>query len=93
MDDESLNGLRAAGGQLLWNSADDENPSRPAYLYRATASTAGHVGPDLARFPSDSGRASLAGDRIVWGESFVPRDAVGRSWIIEGTVTSSFDPD
>ncbi|WP_285100606.1 SigE family RNA polymerase sigma factor [Promicromonospora sp. MEB111] len=85
--DNSVNGLRAAGGLLLWNSADDENPVGPAYLYRATPSTAGYDGPDLAQLPGDTERANLAGDRIVWGEGFVPRDAVGRAWIVEGAVT------
>ncbi|MFI2487191.1 SigE family RNA polymerase sigma factor [Promicromonospora kroppenstedtii] len=84
-DDESVNGLRASGGLLLWNSADDDDPEGPAYLYRATRTASGYDGPDVARFPSGSERASLAGDRLAWGEGF-RRDALGRAWIIEGAV-------
>ena len=89
--DESINGLRAAGGLLLWNSADDENPVGPAYLYRATPSASGYDGPDLAQFPGDTERADLAGDRIVWGEGFVPQTTFSRAWLVEGTVTPTLD--
>lgn len=84
--DQGITGLRAAGGLLLWNR---ESPAEQTYLYRAVPSASGYKGQDLARFPEDSGRASLAGDRIAWGEGFVPRDAVGRAWITEGVVAQT----
>ncbi|MFD2796889.1 SigE family RNA polymerase sigma factor [Promicromonospora vindobonensis] len=91
--DRGVNGLQAAGGLLLWNSADDENPAGPAYLYRATPSASGHDGPDLAQFPGDTERANLAGDRIAWGEGFVPQTTFSRAWLVEGTVTPTLDAD
>ncbi|MFD6443917.1 SigE family RNA polymerase sigma factor [Promicromonospora sp. NPDC060204] len=89
--DESINGLRASGSLLLWNSADGEDPKGPAYLYRALPAVSGYDGPDLARFVGDTERADLAGDRVVWGEGFVPQTAFARAWLIEGTVTPTLD--
>ncbi|MFI2487468.1 SigE family RNA polymerase sigma factor [Promicromonospora kroppenstedtii] len=75
--------LRASDGLLSWTSRDpvSENPADISYLYRATASSSGYDGPDLARFPGGSVTASLAGDRIAWLE-----DAVTRQWLVEGVV-------
>lgn len=89
--DASINGLRASGSLLLWNSAGDEDPRGPAYLYRATVATLGHDMPDLAQLVGDTERADLAGDRIVWGEGFVPQTTFSRAWLVEGTVAPTLD--
>jgi hypothetical protein len=75
--------LRASGSLVSWTSTDTtaEEPAVASYLYRATASASGYGGPDLARFPGEWVRASLAGDRTAWLES-----AGARQWLVEGAV-------
>lgn len=75
--------LRASGSLVSWTSTDltVEEPTVASYLYRATASASGYDGPDLARFPGGSVRASLAGDRTAWLESAGPRQ-----WLVEGAI-------
>lgn len=76
-------GLRASGSLVSWTSTDNtaEVPAVASYLYRATASASGYGGPDLARFPGEWVRASLAGDRTAWLES-----AGARQWLVEGAI-------
>lgn len=80
--------LRASGSLVSWTSTGTaaENPADVSYLYRATPSASGHDGPDLARFPGGSVRASLAGDRTAWLEDTGPR-----LWLVEGTLVPALE--
>ncbi|MFD6446225.1 SigE family RNA polymerase sigma factor [Promicromonospora sp. NPDC060204] len=80
--------LRAAGSLVTWTSTDTaaENPTDVSYLYRATASTSGYDGPDLARFPGGSVTGSVSGDRTAWLE-----DAGARQWLVEAAVNPTLD--
>jgi hypothetical protein len=83
LPDGGVSGLRVSGSLVAWTSLDTtaENPADTSYLYRATGSTSGYDGPDLARFPGGSVTASLAGDRTAWLE-----EAGTRHWLVEGAI-------
>jgi RNA polymerase sigma-70 factor (sigma-E family) len=86
--DRGIDGLRASGGLITWNSTVTAGEgSVSSYLYRATPSASGYDGPDLARFPGDSA-SDLAGSRTAWLEN-----QGRRHWLVEGAVTPTLDRD
>jgi RNA polymerase sigma-70 factor (sigma-E family) len=86
----SVDNLRASGGLVSWTSTDTAagSPTHTSYLYRATPSTSGYDGPDLARYPGGSVTAGLAGDRTAWLE-----DYRSQRWLVEATVAPTLSRD
>lgn len=80
----AVDDLRVSGGLVTWTGTDGE--AGTAYLYRATPSASGYDGPDLARYPGWSVRASLSGDRTAWLE-----DGGARQWLVEAVVAPTLE--